>query len=1109
MKRRISLLLAVVMILGSFSFAFANDAMTEAEAGAFLKDKGVLQGINGELKLEDKLRREDAVVMVARLHGAEEEAEAFPTTGLTFKDVKDPYYQSMIAWAVANNLFEGHNAEKFGYHEDITAQHYATVLLRALGYDKEVADKAGYDKALELAAELGLLEGVKVENKTPITRGQMAVMTYNALGTKMKDSNDTLAKKLEIEMPRPAVLEVEEVKADNLKEIKVVFNRDVDEDVVTNLDFYETDAGEIENAFVENGNVLVLALKGKMNNKAEKSLTIKGISEEVDKAYTFRIYDNAIPEVEAVEALGTKTIKVTMSEPVKDTKVSNFKLNDKTIYGKINVSGRNVYITPYSRLAVGEYTLTVLPLEDHAGFKSVERKVAFEVLEDTVKPSVVDLTATLEKVTLVFDKDIDPDIAGKVYWKSGATNKVGKVEGIYGNKVVVDFADKALPVYQTTLYVENFTDYSGNKMENAKLDVKATIDEQRPVVLKAELNDDNNGITVKFNKVIKEGTFTRKNVVLKDSKDKVISVKDVKKLDARTFEIELYGALKEGVYDLTVIGVRDNTLLENVMEEYNTKLEVVDESLPKVDTVSGNGRRIHITFSKAMDAATLDNVNSYIFEIGTGDKAETKVIKGLDFDIPSGNKSVIITLPEDYAVKDGKNPVYRVAVVGAKTADGLPLSNLGKYHDITTGNVEVVYEDGATAAIAKNKIKVTFNQAIEDVYTDAFEIGAEIKSIEANLPSNEITLVLKKELKADDSYKTMPLTIAKSNRIKFVSGNEVKGAINYEDGISPSVEKVTAEGKFINVKFDEAINAINADRYARDLTVIRQNGTKTLVADRDYVTTVVNNNTIRIELLAEKEAGSYYTIQVKDAEFIADLNENLAKDSDAEEVWVKYEKEEKKEVVIESVKVNNAVTDWTKNSVKVSVEEYQKEAKVGEVSASLNVPVKVKSVTTKIGPISEADLKKKLEELKIEDKFAKEFKVTLDKTFGDLDKFSPTTVVVVDEKGNETTFAVELEVHDARVTWEKGKEGKFNALTNSFMGTLNIPETFKDKEVAVKVLDKDGKEVETDKYEYSLNEDNVLLVKNFDNKLFGKITVQILVDGEVQEHLTSTFTKIG
>ncbi|NLV77487.1 MAG: hypothetical protein GX023_11050, partial [Tissierellia bacterium] len=412
MKRRLSLLLAVVMILGSFSFAFAAEKTAEEEAGAFLMKVGVLEGINGELKLEDNLRRQDAVVLIARLHGAEEEAEKFPTDDLTFTDFKDPYYRPIIAWAVANNLVEGHTPERFGFNEDVTAQQYATILLRALGYNEEVAGKDGYDKALELAKELGLLENVEVEKDTAITRGQMAVLTFNALGTNMKDSDKTLADKLGIEMPEPDVLEVEEVFADNLKEIQVKFNKEVDVDSAVNVDNYETNAGDIVDVTYAD-NVAVLLMKDAMKNKKSYTLTINGVKDDnttLSVSKNFTVVDNAIPEVVDVVGVGTKAFKIVMSEPVvekvaKSTK--NYTLNGSAYYGGVEVVGREIVLRPYGGLKVGENEVTVKGLEDFAGLKSIETKHVFEVIEDKDAPEVVDVYGTLERVVVEFNEDID------------------------------------------------------------------------------------------------------------------------------------------------------------------------------------------------------------------------------------------------------------------------------------------------------------------------------------------------------------------------------------------------------------------------------------------------------------------------------------------------------------------------------------------------------------------------------------------------------------------------------------------------------------------------------------------------------------------------------
>ena len=278
MKRRISLLLAMVMILGSFSAVFANEAEKIANPAEFLENEGVLKGDkDGDLLLDEPLDRRDAVILLSRLMGVEKEAKNFEEKGLpTWTDSKDPHYDGYLAWAQSNEYFKGHAGERedeFGPFDNILAVEYSIVLLRALGY-VDVDYYESYDKA----AKLGLFENVEKVAAEEITRAEMAQMTVNALFVEVKDTNERLGDYLKLDMPAPEVLEVNEVIADNLKEIKVVFNRDVDEDLL-NLDFYETNAGDIENMFIEDNNVLVLVLEEETANKKDRKLTIEGTEE--------------------------------------------------------------------------------------------------------------------------------------------------------------------------------------------------------------------------------------------------------------------------------------------------------------------------------------------------------------------------------------------------------------------------------------------------------------------------------------------------------------------------------------------------------------------------------------------------------------------------------------------------------------------------------------------------------------------------------------------------------------------------------------------------------------------------------------------------------------
>ena len=100
MKKTLSLLLVLAMVLSSFGFAFAaEDEIVPAE---FLNEKGILKGnASGDLMLEDNLKRQDMVVMLSRLLGVEEEAKAFEGE-TSFTDITDSFYVPYIAWAEAD-----------------------------------------------------------------------------------------------------------------------------------------------------------------------------------------------------------------------------------------------------------------------------------------------------------------------------------------------------------------------------------------------------------------------------------------------------------------------------------------------------------------------------------------------------------------------------------------------------------------------------------------------------------------------------------------------------------------------------------------------------------------------------------------------------------------------------------------------------------------------------------------------------------------------------------------------------------------------------------------------------------------------------------------------
>lgn len=691
MKRRLSLLLAVVMILGSFSFAFAAEETAEEKAGAFLMKVGVLEGINGELKLEDNLRRQDAVVLVARLHGAEDEAKKFPTDDLKFTDFKDPFYRPIIAWAVANDLVEGHTPERFGFNEDVTAQQYATILLRALGYNDDVAGKDGYAKALELAKKLGVLENVEVENDTAITRGQMAVMTFNALGQKMKDSDKTLAEFLGIDMPveKPEKLEAK-VYTENLKEIVVELNDAslVDAEKLTDVNKYRVINNTVERVKLDGDKVLV-ELKNSMTEGRTYELIVRDLHKDIDKKYRVTAKDNVAPEVLEVTSLGEYGIRVTTSEPVRNARERNFLIDGRNVSMRVEEYGRELVLIPYHNTSFPENAqeLTIKALEDFAGFKSSEQKFDIKLEKDENGPKVEDVIVKGQDVIVKFDKDIFSKSVkeyesrrqpGNISYEEGRHTITAKV----AKKIDIDtikynfegqLPRRADRVDFTIVGVEN---HSRVEMEKAVVNGRVVMDYSEPIILDSGVHGPsikystdgkiaNANVKIYFDKDI-VGNFKEKSeteFVVKDhlrlyegevlgrndKSEKIVSVKydgsrkDVLVVELKDLVVNTRANNYEFNYILEVENFRDTTSTANRMYRDYVDFEISqagtafgiardkDGKLLPVDVanyIDSRGRELTIYFNKPVDKDIAENPTNYFFIYDDGSKDDLADLGG-------------------------------------------------------------------------------------------------------------------------------------------------------------------------------------------------------------------------------------------------------------------------------------------------------------------------------------------------------------------------------------------------------------------------------------------------------------------------------------------------
>lgn len=211
MRKLLSLVLALALVIGSFPLAFAD----AATSGAQLQTWKIVQG---DLMADGNLTREMAITYFIRLLGEEAAALAYaePTT---FTDVaKTHWAYKYIAYAEAKKYTNGIGAGKFGLGGQVTTQQLAAFVVRGLGY----ADVA-YADVMAKATELKLLTNVTATADQKINRGVGFEVLINTLNTPLKGQTVALKVVLGFEKAPVAVVpaKVKSAVALNSKTIEV------------------------------------------------------------------------------------------------------------------------------------------------------------------------------------------------------------------------------------------------------------------------------------------------------------------------------------------------------------------------------------------------------------------------------------------------------------------------------------------------------------------------------------------------------------------------------------------------------------------------------------------------------------------------------------------------------------------------------------------------------------------------------------------------------------------------------------------------------------------------------------------------------------------------
>ena len=183
MKRKF---LCSVMVMVSLALLLSNGVLASSFeeqqiAAAYLKERGIMEGDNnGAMNLESSLTRAELAVILAHLNGDPEHLQTEQERYYKycqFQDVPE-WARVYVGYCYANGLMAGYDTGFFGASDSVTPAAACTVILRYLSlptvkWDYSTACQAAIDQKLTTA---------ETAAKTEVTRGDLAIMIYRALG---------------------------------------------------------------------------------------------------------------------------------------------------------------------------------------------------------------------------------------------------------------------------------------------------------------------------------------------------------------------------------------------------------------------------------------------------------------------------------------------------------------------------------------------------------------------------------------------------------------------------------------------------------------------------------------------------------------------------------------------------------------------------------------------------------------------------------------------------------------------------------------------------------------------------------------------------------------
>ena len=641
-----------------------------------------------------------------------------------------------------------------------------------------------------------------------------------------------------------------------------------------------------------------LSQSDKLEVKVEKLKDEKAV--EFGGVVNATVIDTVLPEALEAKALNAKTIQVKYSEAIQFPAVS--KVFDEILIDGNKVAGsatlnaelNTVTLVLNTALASGTYNVTAKSISDYANFKTAEKSFTVTVGEDKVAPEVVSVMADQkDKVVVEFNEVIDAN-AGTIRVKGVDYALNGGRVTVDGKKATISLStplDAASAFIAETLTYKGVKDVLGNTVDatNGKtFTFLATNDTVKPTAT-VKVND-NNTVSVVFSEEVQ--AFTSANYELKDKDGNAVASSVSTVVAGKEYTINpSVTAIDAQNYTLKLKDAVDNSVRENEMDDATTTLIMKDLLAP---TVSGSITKLgspantfRISFSEAMDKATLQDKSNYLVDIDAAGVTYSEVALGAisnsSISVSADGKYVDITVPGLVA------GTTTVKLLNLKDVAGTRISSTVFNQAQTVANTGTFDQTNVTAkAIGRNTIELTATGG--KVFGTTVDPNA-IKVEDAVAPSTslyvtnavrsengtKLTLTLNAPLTYDAKSGTSAVKLyTVGNGVTDLNGvslNITSGA-NAElvtDAIRPEVLSIeglgsstVADADEFKITFSEAIDVdVAASDIVNDLIIKDKDGATLTVASSDLAWSVGNTVlTVTLNSNADDAAAGTYSVQV-------------------------------------------------------------------------------------------------------------------------------------------------------------------------------------------------------------------------------------------------------